>query len=100
MVSANWSSIARDIKIGYADEEQIIIEYDDMAGTIQIKQASVTLISYPLGWKINDQQALNDMAFVSLPFTLSTGRCRVCFFSVLFAYTHSTRGLQQLMAQP
>lgn len=67
MVSGNWSRIAADIKIPYADDEQIIVEYDGMDGTIQIKQASVTLISYPLGWRISEEQALNDMAFVGLP---------------------------------
>lgn len=36
-----------------------------MDGTVIIKQASVALLSYPLGWKIEDEQALNDLAFVS-----------------------------------
>lgn len=65
MASTNWSAIARNMKIPYDEEGQIIVEYEGMDATVHIKQASVTLISYPLGWRISEQQALNDMAFVS-----------------------------------
>lgn len=61
---SNWSDIAQNIKIPYDESSNIIIGYDDMEPSVRIKQASVTLISYPLNWKMNDEQALNDMAFV------------------------------------
>lgn len=64
-ISANWSAIAKGLTIPYDDKEKIILEYDGMDGTVIIKQASVALLSYPLGWKIEDGQALNDLAFVS-----------------------------------
>ncbi|KAK7228012.1 hypothetical protein V2G26_000182 [Clonostachys chloroleuca] len=62
-ISANWSAIAKGLTIPYNDKEKIILEYDGMDGTVIIKQASVALLSYPLGWKIEDEQALNDLAF-------------------------------------
>ncbi|VUC29886.1 unnamed protein product [Clonostachys rosea] len=62
-IPANWSAIAKGLTIPYDDKEKIIHEYDGMDGTVVIKQASVALLSYPLGWKINDEQALNDLAF-------------------------------------
>jgi hypothetical protein len=35
-----------------------------MDGLVQVKQASVALINYPLGWNINEIQARNDIEFV------------------------------------
>jgi trehalose/maltose hydrolase-like predicted phosphorylase len=60
----NWTSIADHIKIPYNEKEDIIIEYDGMDGLVQVKQASVALINYPLGWNINEMQARNDVEFV------------------------------------
>lgn len=61
----NWTLIADHIKIPYNERENIIIEYDGMDGLVQVKQASVVLINYPLGWNINEWQARNDIEFVS-----------------------------------
>lgn len=61
----NWTTIAEKIKIPYHEQENMIIEYDGMDGLVRVKQASVTLINYPIGWYINERQAQNDMAFVS-----------------------------------
>ncbi|KFY28360.1 hypothetical protein V491_00511 [Pseudogymnoascus sp. VKM F-3775] len=36
-----------------------------MDGTWTVKQASVTLITYPLGWNMNERQAQNDMTYYS-----------------------------------
>lgn len=65
MPPRNWSTIAENIKIPYDKEQNIIIEYDGMDGLVHVKQASVALINYPLGWNMNERQAHNDMAFVS-----------------------------------
>ncbi|KAK5988351.1 Periplasmic/secreted acid trehalase ATH1 [Cladobotryum mycophilum] len=62
-VPANWSTISDKIKIPYDKDAEIIIEYDGMDPEVKIKQADVALISYPLGWRISEQQSLNDMAF-------------------------------------
>lgn len=56
------------MKIPYDANENIIVEYEGMDGTVKIKQASVTLINYPMGWNINERQAQNDMTFVSRAF--------------------------------
>lgn len=69
-IPSNWSTIAEKIKIPYDSDGQIMIEHDGMDGEVKIKQASVTLVSYPLRWRISEQQALNDMAFVSLSLVL------------------------------
>ena len=61
----NWTAIAARIKIPYDEQENMIMEYDGMDRSVRIKQASVTLINYPIGWNINERQAQNDMAFVS-----------------------------------
>ncbi|KAL3426456.1 beta-ketoacyl synthase domain-containing protein [Phlyctema vagabunda] len=61
----NWSLISDNMKIPYETKENIIIEFDGMDGNVHIKQASVTLINYPLGWNFNERQAQNDMAFYS-----------------------------------
>jgi hypothetical protein len=64
-VPKNWTVIAKNIKIPYEEEENIILEYDGMDGLVHIKQASVALINYPIGWNMNDRQTQNDMVFVS-----------------------------------
>jgi hypothetical protein len=61
----NWSTIAENMKIPYNQNENILMEYDGMDGLVHVKQASVALINYPLGWNMNDRQAQNDLAFVS-----------------------------------
>lgn len=64
---SNWSKIAENIKIPFNEKEQMIIGFDGMDGTWTVKQASVTLITYPLGWNMNERQAQNDMTYVSGP---------------------------------
>jgi hypothetical protein len=64
----NWSVISENMEILYDENAGIIIEYEGMEGGVSIKQASVTLITYPLGWNINERQAQNDMSFVGTPY--------------------------------
>jgi trehalose/maltose hydrolase-like predicted phosphorylase len=67
-VPKNWSYISDNMELLYEENENMILEHSSMDGTIHIKQASVTLINYPLGWNLNERQAQNDMAFVSRTF--------------------------------
>ena len=53
--------------IPYNQEEKIIIGFDGMDGTWQVKQASVGLINYPLQFQLSEMQAQNDIAYVSHP---------------------------------
>jgi hypothetical protein len=69
-VPKNWSTIAEKIRIPYEEDENILLEYEGMDGTVHIKQASVTLINYPLGWNLNERQAQNDMTFVRILFII------------------------------
>ena len=50
--------------IPYNEDDKIIIEFDGMDGNWQIKQASVGLINYPLGYRISEDQARNDVNYV------------------------------------
>ncbi|KAH7175308.1 glycoside hydrolase family 65 protein [Dactylonectria macrodidyma] len=64
-VPKNWSVIAQNMYIPYNQEEKIIIEFDGMDGTWQVKQASVGLINYPLQFQLSEEQARNDVAYYS-----------------------------------
>ncbi|KAH8898477.1 glycoside hydrolase family 65 protein [Thozetella sp. PMI_491] len=64
-VPTNWSDIARNMYIPFNQEDQIIIEFDGMDGTWEVKQASVGLINYPLGFQLSETQARNDVAYYS-----------------------------------
>lgn len=55
----------------------MILEYDGMEGTVVIKQASVGLIPVLLGWQVDEEQTLNDIAFVS-PSDLLLGETKAC----------------------
>ncbi|KAI5459611.1 glycoside hydrolase family 65 protein [Mariannaea sp. PMI_226] len=61
----NWSDISENMYIPYNKKDKIIIEFDGMDGTWQVKQASVGLINYPLQFKLSDTQARNDVAYYS-----------------------------------
>ncbi|KAH8906678.1 glycoside hydrolase family 65 protein [Coniochaeta sp. PMI_546] len=64
-VPQNWTEIAQKMYIPYNKEEEIIIEFDGMDGTWEVKQASVGLINYPLGFQLSEKQARNDVAYYS-----------------------------------
>ncbi|KAB5585706.1 glycoside hydrolase family 65 protein [Coniochaeta sp. 2T2.1] len=61
----NWSTIAQNMDIPYDKNEEIIIEFDGMDGTWEVKQASVGLINYPLEFQLSEAQARNDVAYYS-----------------------------------
>lgn len=61
-----WSDVEDNIFIPYNKHAAIIPEYETMNGSVEIKQADVVLINYPLEFRLNASQALNDLDFVSL----------------------------------
>uniref|UniRef100_A0A0B7K532 alpha,alpha-trehalase n=1 Tax=Bionectria ochroleuca TaxID=29856 RepID=A0A0B7K532_BIOOC len=89
-ISANWSAIAKGLTIPYDDKEKIILEYDGMDGTVIIKQASVALLSYPLGWKIEDGQALNDLAFYARTTTPDGPAMTWAIYAIAALHLHPT----------
>ncbi|OIW27858.1 glycoside hydrolase family 65 protein [Coniochaeta ligniaria NRRL 30616] len=64
-VPQNWTDIAKNMYIPYSQDEEIIIEFDGMDGTWEVKQASVGLINYPLEFQLSETQARNDVAYYS-----------------------------------
>ena len=49
--------------IPFNTHASIIPEYAEMNGSVQIKQADVVLINYPLEFRLNETQARNDLDF-------------------------------------
>lgn len=62
-----WKHIAENTVVPYNFSANIVLEYQGMNGSVQIKQADVVLLNYPLEWRYNESQALSDMNFVRLP---------------------------------
>ncbi|TGZ79658.1 hypothetical protein EX30DRAFT_372957 [Ascodesmis nigricans] len=60
---AKWTDIENKMFIPYNSEAGIIPEYATMNGSVTIKQADVILINYPLEFRLNESQALNDLDF-------------------------------------
>lgn len=58
-----WTDIEENIFIPYNTEASIIPEYGGMNGSVEIKQADVVLINYPLEFRLNESQALGDLDF-------------------------------------
>ncbi|KAI5843591.1 glycosyl hydrolase family 65 central catalytic domain-containing protein [Tricharina praecox] len=58
-----WADVETNMFIPYNTEAQIIPEYAQMNGSVEIKQADVVLINYPLEFRLNESQALNDLDF-------------------------------------
>jgi len=58
-----WADIERNMFIPYNTNAGIIPEYAQMNGSVEIKQADVVLINYPLEFRLNESQALNDLDF-------------------------------------
>ncbi|KAI9732730.1 MAG: alpha,alpha-trehalase ath1 [Claussenomyces sp. TS43310] len=105
----NWSRIAENVKIPYDEKGDIIIEYDGMDGLVKIKQASVTLINYPLGWNVNERQAQNDMTFYATANTADGPAMTWSMFAIneaqlqdqgCAAYTYLLHGSQPYLRGP
>ncbi|KAH6699031.1 family 65 glycoside hydrolase [Leptodontidium sp. MPI-SDFR-AT-0119] len=105
----NWTTIAEKIKIPYHERENMIIEYDGMDGLVCVKQASVTLINYPIGWHINEKQAQNDMAFYGAISTADGPAMTWSMFAInaatidnqgCAAYTYLLQGSQPYLRAP
>lgn len=62
-----WTDVEDNIFIPYNTNASIIPEYGTMNGSVEIKQADVVLINYPLEFRFNESQALSDLDFVSPP---------------------------------
>lgn len=60
---ARWNDIEENMYIPYNTDAGIIPEYATMNGSVEIKQADVVLINYPLEFRLNETQALNDLDF-------------------------------------
>ncbi|KAH8145046.1 uncharacterized protein LAJ45_10957 [Morchella importuna] len=58
-----WTDIEENIFIPYNTEASVIPEYGGMNGSVEIKQADVVLINYPLEFRLNESQALGDLDF-------------------------------------
>ncbi|KAH8815399.1 putative maltose phosphorylase [Xylogone sp. PMI_703] len=105
----NWSTISEKIKIPYDDQENVIIEYDGMDGLVYIKQASVALINYPLGWRMSEKQAQNDLAFYAAANTADGPAMTWSMFAIntadldetgCAAYTYLLQGSQPYIRAP
>lgn len=62
---AKWRDIADNMAVPYDPSANIVVEFQGMNGSVEIKQADVVLMNYPLEWRYNESQALGDMNFVS-----------------------------------
>lgn len=62
-----WNHIAQNTVVPYNLSANIVLEYQGMNGSVEIKQADVVLLNYPLEWRYNESQALSDMSFVRPP---------------------------------
>lgn len=62
---ARWKEVSEKMFIPYNTNASIIPEYGTMNGSVEIKQADVVLINYPLEFRLNESQALNDLDFYS-----------------------------------
>jgi trehalose/maltose hydrolase-like predicted phosphorylase len=60
---AKWQDVEENMFIPYNTAAGIIPEYAQMNGSVEIKQADVVLINYPLEFRLNGTQALNDLDF-------------------------------------
>ena len=58
-----WADIEEKMFIPYNTDADIIPEYAQMNGSVQIKQGDVVLINYPLEFRLNESQALHDLDF-------------------------------------
>lgn len=65
---AIWKDIAENMAVPYDHEANIVVEFLGMNGSVEIKQADVVLMNYPLEWRFNESQAISDMNFVRLPY--------------------------------
>ncbi|KUL86777.1 hypothetical protein ZTR_04773 [Talaromyces verruculosus] len=62
-VPKNWSTIAEKIRIPRNPKHRITLEFDGMPGDWKVKQASVALMNYPLGYRISKDWARNDLDY-------------------------------------
>ncbi|KAI5798413.1 glycosyl hydrolase family 65 central catalytic domain-containing protein [Pyronema domesticum] len=60
---AKWADVEKNMFIPYNTDAGIIPEYAQMNGSVEIKQADVVLVNYPLEFRLNETQALNDLDF-------------------------------------
>lgn len=65
--SSKWKHIADNMAVEYDWKANLVVEFQGMNGSVEIKQADVVLLNYPLEWRFNESQALGDMNFVSPP---------------------------------
>lgn len=61
---SGWEAVEENIFIPFNTNASIIPEYGTMNGSVKIKQADVVLVNYPLEFRLNESQALNDLDFV------------------------------------
>lgn len=61
-----WQDVVDNIYIPYDADAGIIPEFNGMNGSVEIKQADVTLINYPIEFQFNTSQARKDSDFVSI----------------------------------
>lgn len=61
--SARWADVERRIFIPFNADAGIVPEYARMNGSVEIKQADVVLLNYPLEFRLSEAQALNDLDF-------------------------------------
>lgn len=64
----NWSDIANRMRIPVVPNN-ITLKFDGMQGDWAVKQASVVLMNYPLGYRVSEEHALNDMEYVCYSFS-------------------------------
>lgn len=97
----NWTDIAQNMYIPYSQDEEIIIEFDGMDGTWEVKQAGVGLINYPLEFQLSETQARNDVAYVRHPSVLlySDNYSVTRHTNVLESFLYSTPPSTQPTAQ-
>lgn len=92
-----WATIAKNIAFPRA-ESNITLEYQTMNNSVEVKQADVVLMTYPLGYSMNytTNNSLVDLDYVSSPDCPKTSPTLNCKLIMLC----STPSSNHQMAQP
>ncbi|KAF8427732.1 glycosyl hydrolase family 65 central catalytic domain-containing protein [Tirmania nivea] len=106
---AKWKDIAENMAVPYNADANIVIEYQGMNGSVEVKQADVVLMNYPLEWRYNESQALGDMNFYARAQSPDGPAMTWAIFAInsaelepygCSAYTYTLLGSQPYLREP
>ncbi|KAK9242481.1 glycosyl hydrolase family 65 central catalytic domain-containing protein [Lipomyces tetrasporus] len=61
-----WADIENNIYIPVHPDANLVLEFSNMNGSVEIKQADVVLLDYPLEYSSSWQQSLNNLDFYAM----------------------------------